>query len=196
MSLRLEWNSEQNEFEISPEFVAKLELLLRLAGEAEQVDEGEVALTFVDDAEIHRLNKEYRGIDKPTDVLSFAMQEVGDDELEIIFDEDDFVQNDDLSDAEKLDKSGEADGELEEDSDELDEDEEAMFEEPLGDIIISVPRAIAQSEDYGHSVERELGFLFVHGFLHLIGYDHQDEESEKEMFAKQEQILQQAGLLR
>ncbi|MCR8631421.1 rRNA maturation RNase YbeY [Paenibacillus radicis (ex Xue et al. 2023)] len=196
MSLRLEWNSEQNEFEISPEFVAKLELLLRLAGEAEQVDEGEVALTFVDDAEIHRLNKEYRGIDKPTDVLSFAMQEVGDDELEIIFDEDDFVQNDDLSDAEKLDKSGEADEELEEDSDELDEDEEAMFEEPLGDIIISVPRAIAQSEDYGHSVERELGFLFVHGFLHLIGYDHQDEESEKEMFAKQEQILQQAGLLR
>ncbi|NOU95457.1 rRNA maturation RNase YbeY [Paenibacillus sp. LMG 31456] len=196
MSLRLEWNSEQTEFEISPEFVAKLELLLRLAGEAEQVDEGEVALTFVDDAEIHRLNKEYRGIDKPTDVLSFAMQEVGDDELEIIFNEDNFVQNDDLSDAEQLDKSSDSDEELEEDSDEFDEDGEAMFEEPLGDIIISVPRAIAQSEDYGHSVERELGFLFIHGFLHLIGYDHQDEESEKEMFAKQEQILQQAGLLR
>jgi len=66
----------------------------------------------------------------------------------------------------------------------------------LGDIIISVPRAIAQSEDYGHSVERELGFLFVHGFLHLIGYDHQSEEEEKVMFGKQEHILQQAGLVR
>ncbi len=66
----------------------------------------------------------------------------------------------------------------------------------LGDIVISVPRAMAQSEEYGHSLERELGFLFLHGFLHLIGYDHQDEASEREMFAKQEQILQEAGLTR
>ncbi|MNZ68340.1 Endoribonuclease YbeY [compost metagenome] len=66
----------------------------------------------------------------------------------------------------------------------------------LGDIIISVETARAQSEEYGHSLEREIGFLFVHGFLHLIGYDHQDDETEAEMTAKQEAILQQAGLSR
>jgi probable rRNA maturation factor len=213
MALRLEWSSEQTTYEISPQLVEKLELLLQLAGEAEQVTEGEVALTFVDDAEIQRLNKEYRGLDKPTDVLSFAMQEVGEDELEIIYmddsenedeNEDDYVNEDELEDVERLDNSDEtletSDEEEESDSEyEQYGDQagmEAIFEEPLGDIIISVPRAVEQSEDYGHSVERELGFLFVHGFLHLIGYDHDNEAAEKEMFAKQEQILQQAGLLR
>ncbi|PZE22695.1 rRNA maturation RNase YbeY [Paenibacillus xerothermodurans] len=190
MSLHLEWNNEQNAFEISDEFVAKLNELLQLAGDMEQIRDGEVALTFVDDKEIHRLNKEYRGIDRPTDVLSFAMQEIGEDELEIIFDEDDFVHDGQLGDVDRLHGDAGADG-IEDD-----EEEEGGYEEPLGDIIISVPRAIAQSEEYGHSIERELGFLFVHGFLHLIGYDHQDEDSEKAMFAKQEQILQQAGLLR
>ncbi len=66
----------------------------------------------------------------------------------------------------------------------------------LGDIIISAERALEQSKEYGHSLERELGFLFVHGFLHLLGYDHQDESSERIMIAKQEAVLQQAGLLR
>lgn len=193
MSLRLEWNNEQNAFAISEELVNKLEQLLVLAGRAEHVSEGEVALTFVDDAEIQRLNKEYRGLDKPTDVLSFAMQEMGEDEIEIIFDEDDFIQEEDLRSGELLDQQ-EEDAQAGEDEEAFESDE--MFEEPLGDIIISVPRAIAQSEDYGHSVERELGFLFVHGFLHLIGYDHQTEEEEKIMFAKQEAILQEAGLVR
>lgn len=188
MGLRLEWNNEQNEYNISEELVEKLRLLLKLAGEAEKVSDGEVALTFVDDKEIQRLNKEYRGLDKPTDVLSFAMQEMGEDEIEILFGDED---EDDLEDSRILD----ADEQVEEDD--LDEDnEEEEYEEPLGDIIISVQRAIEQSEDYGHSVERELGFLFVHGFLHLIGYDHQSEEEEKVMFAKQEHILQQAGLFR
>lgn len=193
MSLRLEWNNEQNAFAISEELVNKLEQLLELAGRAEHVSEGEVALTFVDDAEIQRLNKEYRGLDKPTDVLSFAMQEMGEDEIEIIFDEDDFIQEEDLRSGELLDQQ-EEDAQADEDDEAFESDE--MFEEPLGDIIVSVPRAIAQSEDYGHSVERELGFLFVHGFLHLIGYDHQTEEEEKIMFAKQEAILQEAGLVR
>jgi probable rRNA maturation factor len=98
-------------------------------------------------------------LDQPTDVLSFAMQDIAEDELEIIY-------------------------------------ENEVEIEPLGDIIISIPRAIAQSEDYGHSVEREIGFLFVHGFLHLIGYDHENETAEAEMFAKQENILQLAGLTR
>ncbi|WP_028549231.1 rRNA maturation RNase YbeY [Paenibacillus sp. UNC451MF] len=186
MSLRLEWNNEQNEYDISEELIQKLSQLLELAGKSESVTDGEVALTFVDDAEIQRLNKEYRNLDKPTDVLSFAMQEMGEDEIEIIYDEEDLGSESDLDDVRRMDDDEEADSE---------EDEES-FEEPLGDIIISVPRAIAQSEDYGHSVERELGFLFVHGFLHLIGYDHQSEEEEKVMFGKQENILQQAGLVR
>lgn len=66
----------------------------------------------------------------------------------------------------------------------------------LGDIVISVPTAVRQAETYGHSVEREIGFLFVHGFLHLLGYDHQDEDSERTMFRKQEEALQKAGLSR
>ncbi|UJF35081.1 rRNA maturation RNase YbeY [Paenibacillus hexagrammi] len=172
--LTLEWSSEQEIREITPSFIAKLEELLRLAGEQENVTVGEVALTFVDDDAIHELNKQYRGMDKPTDVLSFAMSEFGEDEIEINYEDD----GDSLLDEEGEDDVAEA------------------FIEPLGDIIISVPRAIEQAEEYGHSVDRELGFLFVHGFLHLIGYDHQSEEEEKVMFAKQEAILQKAGLMR
>ncbi|MEN1988759.1 rRNA maturation RNase YbeY [Paenibacillus hubeiensis] len=165
MTLNLAWNNEQEDEEISESMIAMLERLLVLAGEAEGIEEGEVALTFVDDAQIHELNRDYRGIDRPTDVLSFAMNESVDEELDIIY--------------------------------ELDEDEELEeMPEVLGDIIISVPRTIAQSEEYGHSFERELGFLFVHGFLHLLGYDHQDEASEAEMMGKQEAVLARAGLTR
>ncbi|MCD1261570.1 rRNA maturation RNase YbeY [Paenibacillus athensensis] len=171
--LTLEWSNEQEAAEITPGLIEKLTELLRLAGEAEGVTEGEVALTFVDDEAIHELNLQYRGIDKPTDVLSFAMSEFGEDEIEIHY---------------------EAEGD--EEPEEGDEDVSEAFIEPLGDIIISVPRAMAQAEEYGHSVDRELGFLFVHGFLHLIGYDHETEEEEKVMFAKQEEILQKAGLTR
>ncbi|QGQ95727.1 rRNA maturation RNase YbeY [Paenibacillus psychroresistens] len=159
MGLTLEWNNEQDALEIQPSLIEQLELLLKLAGQQEKVEIGEVALSFVTDEEIQQLNKQYRNLDRPTDVLSFAMQEMGEDELEIIYEEE----------AELV---------------------------PLGDIIISIPRAIAQSEEYGHSVEREIGFLFIHGFLHLIGYDHGDAIAEAEMFAKQEQILQLAGLTR
>lgn len=165
MGLQLAWNNEQEELAISEELIATLELLLQKAGQAEGVEDGEVALTFVDDGQIHELNKEYRGIDRPTDVLSFAMNEFTDEELDIVY--------------------------------ELEEDEELQdMPDMLGDIIISVNRAQAQSEEYGHSLERELGFLFVHGFLHLLGYDHQDQESEAEMMGKQEAILAEVGLIR
>ncbi|TBL67604.1 rRNA maturation RNase YbeY [Paenibacillus thalictri] len=173
MALILEWNNEQNQVDIPESLFERLNQLLQIAGELERVTDGEVALTLVDDAEIHGLNKQYRGIDRPTDVLSFAMQEMGDDELEIVYETDE-------SD-EAAEDASESDG---------------QFEEPLGDIIISVERAVQQAEEYGHSFERELGFLFVHGFLHLIGYDHQDEAEEKKMFGKQDEILEKAGLLR
>lgn len=165
MSLRLEWNNEQNKVEIPEAFLGRLEELLLLAGEAEGLTEGEVTLSFVDDEEIHQLNREYRGIDRPTDVLSFAMQEHTDEELDIIYDVEE-------------------------------EDVPLPLDGMLGDIIISAERAKLQSLEYGHSLERELGFLFVHGFLHLIGYDHQDEASEEIMTKKQEDVLRQAGLHR
>ena len=66
----------------------------------------------------------------------------------------------------------------------------------LGDIIISLDRTWEQAADYGHSFERELGFLAVHGFLHLVGYDHMNEPDEKEMFAKQDVILSSLGITR
>ena len=66
----------------------------------------------------------------------------------------------------------------------------------LGDIFICIDRAIEQASDYGHSVEREVGFLAVHGYLHLCGYDHMTEADEKVMFTRQDEILEQAGLER
>ncbi|WP_342562444.1 rRNA maturation RNase YbeY [Paenibacillus sp. FSL R7-0345] len=165
MSLAINWNNEQEEYEITDALIALLDSILQKAGAAEGIDKGEVDLTFVDNDRIHELNLEYRGIDRPTDVLSFAMNEAGEDEPEIIY---------------------------------ASRDNEEFAEVPntLGDIIISVTRAKEQAEEYGHSLERELGFLFVHGFLHLLGYDHQDAESEAEMMSKQEQVLAQVGLTR
>jgi probable rRNA maturation factor len=159
MSMVLEWSNEQEDMDISESIVQMLQRLLELVAESEGLTAGEVALTLVDNEVIHVLNREYRGIDRPTDVLSFAMRELGEDEPVI----------------------------------QLDQDE---MSELLGDIIISIPQAVEQAKEYGHSFERELGFLFVHGFLHLIGYDHQDEEAERIMFSKQEQILQAAGVHR
>ncbi|MNM10101.1 Endoribonuclease YbeY [compost metagenome] len=163
MSLQLVWNNEQQEMEIGESLISLLEQILEKAGKLEGVDEGEVDLTFVDNERIHELNREYRGIDRPTDVLSFALNESGEDEPEIVYEVED--SSEDIPDM-------------------------------LGDIIISVTRAKEQAEEYGHSLERELGFLFVHGFLHLLGYDHQDEASEAEMMGKQEQVLSQVGLTR
>lgn len=67
---------------------------------------------------------------------------------------------------------------------------------PLGDIVISLERCLSQAADYGHSFERELGFLTAHGMLHLLGYDHQTPEDEAAMMAKTEEILAELGLTR
>ncbi|MGJ9381701.1 rRNA maturation RNase YbeY [Salipaludibacillus sp. CF4.18] len=115
-------------------------------------EESEISIIFVDEEKIHELNKEYRGIDRPTDVLSFALDE-GDD----------------------VGETGEVPN-------------------LLGDIIISLPQAHAQAEEYGHDFHRELCFLAVHGFLHLVGYIHDSEEDEQKMFSRQEEILQEHGL--
>jgi probable rRNA maturation factor len=134
---------------------------LQKAAELEAVT-GEVVITLVTDERIHELNRKYRDVDRPTDVLSFALNESGEEEPDIFLDED-----------------------------ELDE-----YPNMLGDIIISVPRAVQQAADYGHSLEREICFLAVHGFLHLLGYDHGNAEEEKAMFSRQEEVLQAIGLTR
>ena len=76
------------------------------------------------------------------------------------------------------------------------DDLENEMKNSLGDIFIAVDQARRQASEYGHSLKREMAFLAVHGYLHLLGYDHQTKEEEEQMFAKQEAILLQAGLKR
>lgn len=138
--------------------IGQLKSLLVTAYEYENITEPcELSVTFVDNERIQEINREYRDKDMPTDVISFALEEMGEDEIDIIG-----------TDAPRT----------------------------LGDIIISIPKAKEQAVEYGHSFERELGFLSVHGFLHLLGYDHQTEADEKNMFERQEKILQKFGLSR
>ncbi|EFR32062.1 rRNA maturation RNase YbeY [Eremococcus coleocola] len=143
---------------------AQVELVqdvIKLAGQKLILpDNFEVDISIVTNEAIHELNRDYRNIDRPTDVLSFALEETAED--------DPFGQ---------IDMS----------------EELGIF---LGDIIISFPKIQEQATEYGHSFERELAFLAVHGFLHLNGYDHQSPDQEKEMFGLQEEVLSAYGLER
>ena len=134
-----------------------LDEILRAAdvvGEVYGVKNSEVSITLTDDEHIHALNKKFRGIDRATDVLSFAFRES--DEPAIIG---------------------------------------ADFD-VLGDVIISLERAKFQAEDFGHSFLREVIFLEVHGLLHLLGYDHIDEEDRFEMEAEQRFVMNKLGIAR
>jgi probable rRNA maturation factor len=160
LNLDIEIINEQAEYTISEDMMNQIQTVLNKAAEAHQITDGEVVISFVDDSTIQHLNQQYRNIDHPTDVLSFAMKDQGEEEMAI---------------------TGT-------DPDEL--------PQMLGDIVISVPRALAQAEEYDHSVDREICFLAVHGFLHLLGYDHETEEEEQKMFTLQESILEQVGITR
>lgn len=111
-----------------------------------------VQITLTNPENIRKYNKEYRNIDKETDVISFAHE-----------DEKSFPINE--------------------------------FR-VLGDIYISIDKAISQKDEYGHSLERELCFLVTHGLLHLLGYDHMNKEDEEEMFKLQEELLDSYGIKR
>lgn len=138
----------------APRFAGEVdeEMLRRVTAEALRHEgiEGEIALSVVitDDGAVRELNREFRDVDAPTDVLAFGIGE-----------ESDFV---------------------------------TPPGEPayLGDVIISYPRAVIQAEEYGHSIDRELALLTVHGVLHLLGYDHVDEVERTEMWARQNEILE------
>ena len=160
--IEVEIINEQNIHPITDSDIELIEKVLKEAAKLEQLTAGEVVVTLVDDQRIQELNQHYRGLDQPTDVLSFAMNEQGEDDLDIIFAEDN----------------------------------QAVVPNMLGDIVISIPRAVEQAEEYGHSFARELGFLTVHGFLHLLGYDHYSPEEESLMLGKQEETLIQLNILR
>ncbi len=121
-------------------------LALRLLRSESCGEETEVSVLLTDDEQIKELNRDYRGIDAPTDVLAFSQKE------------------------------GEAIG---------CETEDGL----LGDVVISVETAQRQAEEHGHSLDQEIDILLAHGILHLLGYDHEDPEDAKLMFAKQEEVL-------
>lgn len=156
--MRLEIDFIDETSEIAAAAQQLVENVLQFAAQKENIQEGtELSVTFVDNRRIQEINREYRNKDAATDVISFAMEEMGEGEMKIVG---------------------------------------ADIPRILGDIIISIERTKEQAIEYGHSFERELGFLALHGLLHLLGYDHMTESDEKVMFTKQKDILDAYGLSR
>lgn len=118
-----------------------------------------ISITLTNPENIRKINKEYRNIDKETDVLSFPM----------------FEKNE---------------------IDNIINSKEHIVEDVLGDIIISIEKVQEQAIEYGHSFERELAYMLVHGFYHLMGYDHIKEEDKAKMRPKEEKILQDLNITR
>ncbi len=129
--------------------------------------EAEINVLFTDNEGIHELNREYREIDRPTDVLSFPMVE--------------------------YDTPGNFDN-IEEEQPECFHPETGEL--LLGDIVLSYDKIREQAKEYGHSERRELCFLIAHSMLHLAGYDHMEEKEREEMERMQREILEQLGILR
>ena len=140
----------------SDEILRKMEEAAAYGAELENLDDErcEISVTFVDMEEIHELNKLHRGVDKPTDVLSFP-------------------QFEDV--CEEAPEEGEI---------------------CLGDVVICREKAAEQAEEFGHSFEREILYLFVHSVLHLLGYDHMEEGEKKVMRAREEKIMEHIDVLR
>jgi metalloprotein, YbeY family len=154
--------------QVSEEILKQTQEILEFAAQKTGKENKEMAVTFVSNARSHELNLEYRDTDRPTDVISLEYKP----ELDITVDEEDLLDHPELA--------------------EMLED----FDAYIGELFISVDKAREQAEEYGHSFEREMGFLAVHGFLHINGYDHYTPEEEAEMFGLQEEILTAYGLTR
>ena len=143
-------------FNQTSEDIPELDLVkkvLEFGMKKEKLNNTSFNVIIVDNNYIHELNKNYRDIDRETDVITFALED--------------------------------------EDSVKLPGDMRI-----LGDIYISIDKARSQAIEYGHSFEREICFLAVHGFYHLLGYDHMNEEERKVMFGKQEEVLSEYGVTR
>lgn len=144
---------------VSEELLNKMTEAAKYAVESEELlnldeDRCEISVSFVGLDEIHELNREYRAVDRPTDVLSFPQFE------------------------------------------DLEEEIPEVGEICLGDVVICRDKAEEQAKEFGHSFERELVYLFTHSILHLLGYDHMEEEEKKLMRAREEEIMEKIGLLR
>lgn len=146
---------------VSQEIMKQTTDLLNFAAQKMGKEEKEMSVTFVTNERSHELNLEYRDTDRPTDVISLEYKP----ETPILFDQADLENDPEL--AEML----------------------SEFDAYIGELFISIDKAKEQASEYGHSFEREMGFLAVHGFLHINGYDHYTPEEEKEMFTLQEEIL-------
>ncbi|WP_017472607.1 rRNA maturation RNase YbeY [Amphibacillus jilinensis] len=154
--MQIDFHDETNS--VDEDTINLISQLLHYAVKEEKLrSEVELSINFVNNESIQELNRNYRQIDRPTDVISFPLQEVGENEIAII--------------GEELPIS-------------------------LGDIVISVEKAEEQAKEYQHSLNREYGFLVIHGFLHLLGYDHLNDEDEVKMFSRQEELLDGFGLSR
>ena len=147
-------SNHPEELEFPQEYIDNVVRAAKKVGELYGVENGEVSITLTNNEYIHQLNKKYRGIDRPTDVLSFALNE---------------------SDVPAI-----ADAAV----------------NILGDLVISVERAEEQASDFGHSVRREMAFLTVHGMLHLLGYDHMEEDERAEMENEQRYVMEKLGISR
>jgi probable rRNA maturation factor len=162
-------DNRQEKVEILESYETLISQVISGSLEEEEVDRDvQISVIFVDNEEIHKINKEFRNVDRPTDVLSFPMIEYKDGK----------VYKEQYKGLE-LDKSFFDQGEL-----------------VLGDIAISIEQTLEQSKEYGHSFERELAYLTVHSVLHLLGYDHMEEEDKEKMRTREEVILEKLNIKR
>lgn len=153
---------------VAPELLACMQAAADCALITEKVKRPcAVAVRLCDDQAIHEINLAFRGVDRATDVLSFPMVN--------------YPAGITAGQADKLLRQA------------LDDELNACM---LGDLVISVPHALAQAEEYGHSPQREMAYLLVHGICHLMGYDHMVEEDKRRMRAMEEKILGAVGLER
>ncbi|MCR1952511.1 MULTISPECIES: rRNA maturation RNase YbeY [unclassified Clostridium] len=161
--------NRQDKLEVTEDFIERLSDVCDFALKEEGVEcQYQISLLFVDNEEIREINNETRNIDRATDVLSFPMLDFEDKK---VFNE--MYLNYDFDETFK-------------DGDEL----------ILGDMVLSLERALEQSEEYGHSYEREVGYLVVHSILHLLGYDHMEEDDKKRMRKREEEILNKLQIRR
>lgn len=162
-------DNRQDKLEVKEDFIKGLEEVIEFALKEEEVNiECEVSLVFVDNNEIKEINNDTRKINKETDVLSFPMLEYEDKKV--------------FKEVYKNYKFSPSDF----DGDEL----------VLGDIVLSLEKALEQSMEFNHSYEREASYLVVHSVLHLLGYDHMNDEEKQVMRKREEEILTKLNIIR
>lgn len=148
--MEIYYDDRQDDIKITDEIKNLIEKSIAAVLKVENLDENvEVSVSFVGDEEIRALNRDYRGVDKSTDVLSFPM-------------DDEFI----------------------------------IVSRILGDVIINTRRVMEQAEELGHSDEREISYLTVHSILHLLGYDHMDDEDKKEMREREKLAMKELSIYR